>query len=89
MCSNISIIFQKSTQPSSESFFVYCIGTAQVCYSEPSCAGGIIEAPGPTVKDCCVGTNDGQSYADSSGTCVEDQCVGKRMPKMCFPYRYQ
>ena len=54
-----------------------------VCYSKPGCTGDIIEAPGPTVKDCCVGTNDGQSYEDRSGACVEDQCIGK---SVWFPY---
>ena len=54
---------------------------SQTCYSQADCTGDVVEAPGPTVKDCCVGTNDGQSFADSNGTCIEDQCVGKRI---CF-----
>ena len=58
-------------------------GVSQTCYSQADCTGDVVEAPGPTVKDCCVGTNGGQSFADSSGTCIEDQCVGKRI---CFPY---
>ena len=52
---------------------------SQMCYSQANCTGVVVEAPGLTVKDCCVGTNDGQSFADSSGTCIEDQCVGKRI----------
>jgi hypothetical protein len=52
-------------------------GVSQVCYSEPGCAGYVVETPGPTVRDCCVGTNDGQSYADSGGTCIKNQCVGE------------
>ena len=42
-------------------------------------AGSEIEVPrveSPTAKDCCVGTNNGQSYANSSGTCVVTQCIG-------------
>ena len=58
-------------------------GVSQKCYSQANCTGDVVEAPGLTIKDCCVGTNDGQSFADSSGTCIEDQCVGKRI---CFPY---
>ena len=53
------------------------------CYSRADCTGDVVEAPGLTIKDCCVGTNGGQSFADSSGTCIEDQCVGKRIR---FPY---
>ena len=58
-------------------------GVSQTCYSQADCTGDVVEAPGLTIKDCCVGTNDGQSFADSSGTCIEDQCVGKRIS---FPY---
>ena len=57
-------------------------GVSQTCYSQADCTGDIVEDAGLTVKDCCVGTNDGQSFADSNGTCIEDQCVGKRI---CFP----
>ena len=42
-------------------------------------AGSEIEVPGVenlTARDCCVGTDDGQSYANSSGTCVVTQCIG-------------
>ena len=46
-----------------------------MCYSKPACTGDIVEAPGPTVRDCCVGTNDGQSYED--GECKVSQCVGE------------
>ena len=59
-----------------------CIaGFLQLCYSQPNCvAGSEIETPevNPTPKDCCVRTNNGQSYADSGGNCIVPQCVGKR-----------
>ena len=56
---------------------MHCIGVSQVCYSEPGCTGYVVETPGPTVRDCCVRTNDGQSYADSVGTCIKNQCIGE------------
>ena len=59
-----------------------CIaGFSQQCYSQPNCvAGSEIATPkvNPTPKDCCVRTNNGQSYADSDGNCIVPQCVGKR-----------
>ena len=51
------------------------------CYSQLNCeAGSEIETPAdiPTAENCCVGTNEGQSYADSGGNCIVEQCVGKR-----------
>ena len=56
----------------------YCF--SQLCYSQPNCvAGSGIETPDEsTTKDCCAGTNDRQSYADSDGDCVVPQCVGER-----------
>ena len=58
-----------------------CIaGFSQQCYSQPNCVAGseiAILTDVPTPKDCCVGTNDGQSYGDSGGNCAIPQCVGK------------
>ena len=78
---DVCIIFHK--QFATFSRFPPLAGVSQTCYSQADCTGDVVEVPGLTVKDCCVGTNDGQSFADSSGTCIEDQCVGKRI---CFPY---
>ena len=47
------------------------------CFSEPGCTGPVVEAPGPTAKDCCAGTNDGQSYGVGPGNCEISQCIGK------------
>ena len=58
----------------------YHQGLSQQCYSQPHCvAGSEIETliKNPTPKDCCAGTNDGQSYADSGKNCIVKQCVGK------------
>ena len=57
--------------------FLHTTGVSQACYSQPNCIGDIVETPGPTVRDCCAGTNDGQSYSNSSGVCIETSCVGK------------
>ena len=29
-----------------------------------------------TALECCVGTDDGMSFQDGSGTCTKSQCVG-------------
>ena len=57
--------------------FLHTIGVSQTCYSQPGCIGDIVETPGSTVRDCCAGTNDGLSYSNSSGVCIETSCVGK------------
>ena len=36
----------------------------------------MVTAPGPTARDCCVGTDDGQSYSDDSMYCILWQCIG-------------
>ena len=47
------------------------------CYSQPGCVGDIIATLGPTARDCCVGTDDGQSYTDDFVNCTVLQCIGK------------
>ena len=59
---------------------MHITGYSQQCYSQPNCvAGSEIATPAdnPTRKDCCAGTNEGQSYADSGGNCIVSQCLGK------------
>ena len=77
MHSDICTIFHK--QFATFSKLPPLAGVSQICYSQADCTGDIVEAPGLTIKDCCVGTNNGQSFADNNGTCIEDQCVGKRI----------
>ena len=55
--------------------FLLAIG----CYSHPGCMGSIVTAPGPTARDCCAGTDDGQSYTDDFVNCTVLQCIGKYM----------
>ena len=47
------------------------------CFSEPGCNGTAVKAPGPSARDCCAGTNDGQSYGLGLGNCEINQCIGK------------
>ena len=35
-----------------------------------------VNTSGPSARDCCVGTDDGQSYG-SPGSCMITQCIGK------------
>ena len=48
---------------------------AQQCFSGSGCTGSVVVAPGPSASDCCVGTDDGQSYG-SPGACTIPQCIG-------------
>ena len=40
--------------------------------------GDIVTAPGPSARDCCIGTDDGQSYSDDGVNCTVLQCIGKK-----------
>ena len=51
-------------------------------------AGSEIPIDTPTPKDCCAGSNDGQSYSDSGGNCVVPQCVGKRSLHFVKPTKF-
>ena len=56
-----------------------CFLIAGFCYSLPNCvAGSEIETSTGNIAevDCCIETEDGQSYADSGYNCVVPQCVG-------------
>ena len=59
---------------------IHIAGVSQQCYSQANCvAGSEIDVPGvdnPTAKDCCVGTNNGQSFVNSGGVCSVTQCIG-------------
>ena len=51
-------------------------GLSQQCYSAPNCVAGTeIAAGSSTPNDSCAGTNEGQSYANSGGSCVVGQCI--------------
>ena len=47
------------------------------CYSQPGCMGDIVTAPGPSARDCCAGTDDGQSYSEDSVNCTVLLCIGE------------
>ena len=52
------------------------IGLSQSrCYTSSGCTGGIV--PAVDARDCCVGTNDGQSYGVDPDDCEVTQCIGK------------
>ena len=57
---------------------------AQQCFSGSGCTGGVVEAPGPSAIDCCVGTEEGQSYG-SPGDCTISQCIGVHYSSSYFP----
>ena len=59
-------------------------GVSQVCYSQSGCAGDIaFTAPGPSARDCCAKTDDGQSYSDVNGDCIVPQCIGMYSNAYC------
>ena len=45
------------------------------CYTSSNCTGDTV--PADDVRDCCVGTDDGQSYGVVPGNCEVSQCVGE------------
>ena len=51
------------------------LGLSQQCFNSSGCTGGIV--PAFDTKDCCVGTNDGQSYGVGPGNCEVPQCIGE------------
>ena len=51
-------------------------GSAQAqCWTSSGCTGDTV--PADDARDCCVGTNDGQSYGVGPGNCEVEQCIGK------------
>ena len=65
---------------------IYCVltllligqGSAQSqCYTSRNCTGYTVLAN--DAKDCCVGTNDGQSYGVGPGYCEASQCIGENI----------
>lgn len=38
--------------------------------------GSVITAPGSTARDCCAGTDEGNSYESSPGVCEITRCIG-------------
>ena len=57
--------------------FLLTAGVLQHCYSQPDCAGDVVDAPGTTEEDCCIRTFDGQSYSDDGVNCTVSQCIGE------------
>ena len=51
-------------------------GDSQACYSQAGCVGDMVTAPGPTARDCCAGTDDGESFSENDVNCTISQCVG-------------
>ena len=57
-------------------------GSAQSqCYTSSNCAGDTV--PADDARDCCVGTNDGQSYGIDPGNCEANQCIGECLILEC------
>ena len=51
-------------------------GSAQAqCFTGSGCTGDTV--PAVDARDCCVGTDEGQSYGAGPGDCEVPQCIGK------------
>ena len=48
---------------------------SQTCWTSSDCTGDTV--PADDARDCCVGTNDGQSYGVGPGNCAIAQCIGE------------
>ena len=55
---------------------LFFTGGSQLCYSQAGCVGDIVTVPGPTARECCVGTDDGESYSENDVHCTISQCIG-------------
>ena len=62
--------------PCRQATFSLIAGVSQVCYSQPGCTGDVVTAPGPSARDCCAGTDDGQSFSSDGVNCFRTQCIG-------------
>ena len=49
--------------------------TQAQCWTSSGCTGDTV--PADDARDCCVGTNDGQSYGGGPGNCAVGQCIGE------------
>ena len=57
-------------------FRCWFVGFSQSqCFNSSGCTGDTV--PAFDAKDCCVGTNDGQSYGVGPGNCQVYQCIGE------------
>ena len=45
------------------------------CWTSSGCTGDTV--PADDARDCCVGTEDGQSYGVGPGNCEVEQCIGE------------
>ena len=51
-------------------------GSAQAqCWTNSGCTGNTV--PADDARDCCVGTDAGQSYGAEPGNCEVEQCIGE------------
>ena len=49
----------------------------QQCFTKINCTGNVVDTPGPTATDCCVGTVDGMSFGIDFNNCKYRICHGK------------
>ena len=51
-------------------------GSAQAqCWTSSGCTGDTV--PADDARDCCAGTEDGQSYGVGPSNCEVEQCIGE------------
>lgn len=66
---------------SSNSCVLFCSSlevNGQTCYKGTDCTGGVVAEAGATASaEACCFSDEGLSYEDTSGTCVETHCAGK------------
>ena len=58
---------------------MWITGLSEECYPMANCMGDPINTLGTSARDCCVGTDDGQSYGIPND-CTIRQCIGNCIP---------
>ena len=54
---------------------MYTAALGQQCFTGSGCTGDVVEVAGPSATDCCVGTEEGQSFG-TPDACTIRQCIG-------------
>ena len=67
------------------SISLFITGGSQLCYSQAGCVGDLVSVPGPTARECCAETDDGESFSENGVNCTISQCIGMYL-KVCTQY---
>lgn len=62
-------------------------GNLQTCYKGTDCDGDVVTESGASASaDACCFSEEGLSYEDATGTCIEPHCAGSYMHELLWKY---